>query len=254
MVDRIRAFFIGAIAAASLWFLVANPLRNRDVALRDIGTLPADLAMVVILRTAIGLALLYVVIVVALGITARFARLHWAIRAVNSVTPALLRRICDTCVTGAFLAAAVSPTSAHATASSSVPPPVMRLVPPDTTTSVPSTTPAPSTTTLPTPTSIETRHSDAERRATQALHPSSATNDTASTDEDPFTTSHYHVVALGQNFWTIAESTLTTRHKREPTEAELHAYWVDLVAANRAELRDPTNPDLIFPGQMIRLP
>jgi hypothetical protein len=31
-------------------------------------------------------------------------------------------------------------------------------------------------------------------------------------------------------------------------------YWQRLVDANRAELADPTNPDLLFVGQTLRLP
>jgi hypothetical protein len=31
-------------------------------------------------------------------------------------------------------------------------------------------------------------------------------------------------------------------------------YWVELIAANRSRLPDPSDPSLLFPGDLVRLP
>lgn len=61
------------------------------------------------------------------------------------------------------------------------------------------------------------------------------------------------VVQGGDSFWSIAEAQL--QHPgRVPTDREVAQYWERLVAANVAQLADPTNPDLLYPGQILELP
>ncbi|MGI8939110.1 MAG: hypothetical protein ACR2JF_13040 [Iamia sp.] len=60
--------------------------------------------------------------------------------------------------------------------------------------------------------------------------------------------------APGDHFWHIAEASLTDAWGRAPTDAEIDPYWSDLVELNRPLLSDQGNPDLIFPGQVFRLP
>lgn len=55
------------------------------------------------------------------------------------------------------------------------------------------------------------------------------------------------VVQRGDNFWTIA-----TRVADSP--ADVAPYWTRLVARNRALLRFPTDPDLLYAGQKLDLP
>lgn len=62
------------------------------------------------------------------------------------------------------------------------------------------------------------------------------------------------VVAPGDHLWSVAERTLAERLGRAPTHAEVVPYWCTLVDANRSRLADPSNPDLIFPGQTVVLP
>ena len=57
-------------------------------------------------------------------------------------------------------------------------------------------------------------------------------------------------VQHGDHLWSIAESTLTTRWHRAPSEAEVDRYWGAVVRANP----QVEHPDLIFPGQVITLP
>lgn len=61
-------------------------------------------------------------------------------------------------------------------------------------------------------------------------------------------------VAPGQCFWSIAESVLSTHLGRSPTDAEIVPYWERLIDANRAELAQRDNADLIFPGQVFAVP
>jgi hypothetical protein len=65
-----------------------------------------------------------------------------------------------------------------------------------------------------------------------------------------------HHVAEGDNLWTIARDRLakvTGRPAGQLSEREIARYWLDVVDANRASLRSG-DPDLIFPGEMIKLP
>jgi hypothetical protein len=58
----------------------------------------------------------------------------------------------------------------------------------------------------------------------------------------------------GDHLWHIAEATLTESWGRAPTDGEVAPYWTGLIEANRDVLVDPSNPDLIRPGQTFRLP
>lgn len=60
-----------------------------------------------------------------------------------------------------------------------------------------------------------------------------------------------HTVQPGDSFWSIAEKAEARRLGRHPTDAETGHYWQTLVAANRHQV---SNPDLIFPGQVVNLP
>ena len=60
----------------------------------------------------------------------------------------------------------------------------------------------------------------------------------------------------GDSLWSIARASLargTGRDEAELRTGEVAAYWVRMLAANRARLRSG-NPDLIYPGEYVRLP
>lgn len=57
-------------------------------------------------------------------------------------------------------------------------------------------------------------------------------------------------VRRGDHLWSIARSTLAQAWSRTPGEADVDRYWRAVVRANP----DVADPDLIFPGQSIRLP
>jgi nucleoid-associated protein YgaU len=54
----------------------------------------------------------------------------------------------------------------------------------------------------------------------------------------------------GDHLWRVAEETMGTDAPLERVER----YWRTLVEHNRARLADPTNPDLVFAGQVFELP
>lgn len=61
-------------------------------------------------------------------------------------------------------------------------------------------------------------------------------------------------VKPGQHFWAVAEEVLAAAWQRAPSDAEIDPYWRQVVEANRAILRDPANPDLLYPGQILTVP
>ena len=61
-------------------------------------------------------------------------------------------------------------------------------------------------------------------------------------------------VEAGQHFWAIAEQVLAEAWERTPSEEEVAPYWEALIEENRDTLADPGNPDLVYPGQVFRLP
>jgi hypothetical protein len=63
-----------------------------------------------------------------------------------------------------------------------------------------------------------------------------------------------HAVQRGENFWTIAQDALTATLQRNPSEKEVTEYWRELVRTNQQTLTNPSNPDLLFAGQIIELP
>jgi hypothetical protein len=63
-----------------------------------------------------------------------------------------------------------------------------------------------------------------------------------------------HRVVPGESLWSIAQDALAHRWDREPTDAEVLTYWEHVIEHNRAGLADPDNPDLLFPGDEVRLP
>ena len=56
-------------------------------------------------------------------------------------------------------------------------------------------------------------------------------------------------VRPGDHLWGIAERVMAERLGREATDAEVAPYWRRLI-----DLNEPADPDLIFPGDVVRLP
>ena len=61
-------------------------------------------------------------------------------------------------------------------------------------------------------------------------------------------------VQPGDHLWGISERRVARALRRQPTHAEVHDYWVALMAANAELLVEPGNPNLVVPGQHLVLP
>jgi len=61
-------------------------------------------------------------------------------------------------------------------------------------------------------------------------------------------------VRPGECFWSIADSVLTEKWGRPASDAEIVPYWQRLIDANRHQLIQRDNPDLIVPGQLLAVP
>jgi nucleoid-associated protein YgaU len=61
-------------------------------------------------------------------------------------------------------------------------------------------------------------------------------------------------VTSGECFWSIAEDVLASHLGRSPSDAEIVPYWQRLIEANRHELAQRDNADLIFPAQIFVVP
>ncbi|MGH3432560.1 MAG: LysM peptidoglycan-binding domain-containing protein, partial [Thermocrispum sp.] len=88
---------------------------------------------------------------------------------------------------------------------------------------------------------------------TSLLLPTDATLDPYQ-DLEEQTTPAEVTVESGGHFWKIAEQTLHDAWGRPPTSAEITFYWRKLIDVNRDRLAPPHDPNLIYPGQVFRLP
>ncbi|MDA8048280.1 MAG: LysM peptidoglycan-binding domain-containing protein [Actinomycetota bacterium] len=61
-------------------------------------------------------------------------------------------------------------------------------------------------------------------------------------------------VRPGDDFWSIAEVTVGAASDPVDRSASIGRYWVRLIEANRSRLPDPSDPSLLFPGDVLVLP
>lgn len=62
-----------------------------------------------------------------------------------------------------------------------------------------------------------------------------------------------HEVVAGESFWSIAEDLTAADLGRPPDDAEVFERWVALIDDNRDRLLVPDDPDLLVPGQVLRI-
>lgn len=67
-------------------------------------------------------------------------------------------------------------------------------------------------------------------------------------------TGHTWTVRPGDDLWSIAHATLRTHLGRDPNQREIARYWLVVIAKNRDRLPDPSDPSLLFPGDVVVLP
>lgn len=61
-------------------------------------------------------------------------------------------------------------------------------------------------------------------------------------------------VRRGDDLWSISESVLAGRLGYQPDNRQVASLWLRVVEANRANLPDPANPNLIFAGEVVDIP
>lgn len=164
----------------------------------------------------------YLLLATLSAVALRVVRADAAAAAVESCTPAPVRRLVRAAA-GLSLAASVAVVSAAAASETEQPVTMRRL--PDAATGAPSGQDEPAT---------------MRRLPDVAPVPAAA----AAT----------HTVVPGEHLWSIAERSLEAAWQRPPTDAEIDPYWRRLVATNRPRLPDPTNADWIVPALELELP
>lgn len=170
----------------------------------------------------------YVLITSALCAIAHWTAWHRAAVFLDALTVPAARNIAIRLASVSAISALTIPTAAQAMSSAETP--VLRHLLPDE--AIPTFT---------TPTTTATTATTApETVATPELTTTAPTRQ--------------HVVQRGENFWTIAQDTLSSELKRPPTEKEVTTYWRQLVQTNQQQLTNAANPDLIFAGQRLLLP
>lgn len=242
----------------------------------------AEDAVAALLRVmALGLSY-WLLASVLLYAAAQASRVPGAAAAAGWLTLPVVRRVVDRAVAVALAASAAVAPAAHAAAGPSpTPPPVTVgvsnegvLSPPSS--DVPGSAPprveegqqgAPSTSAsvepAPGPTLAPPIANPPSLEGDAGSAPGSHSSDQVETDESvssqpepPVEVDRQHVVAPGDNLWTIAAARLSQAKNISPSELtneEIHAYWVRVIDANERALRSG-NPNLIFPGERIALP
>ncbi|MFL6204709.1 MAG: LysM peptidoglycan-binding domain-containing protein [Acidimicrobiales bacterium] len=225
---------LGSWEALDAWYLRVGPAA----------------ATLVLVRLVALVASAWLVLMAALQLIAPFVARRGFTAAVDRLSPRFLRALSTTAAGLSVTAGLALPALPSGPADD--PPGTAVMVPLDppvapgsssTTTSAPPTTQHATTTSLP-PTTQPTTTSPPPSTmppAGSAVRP--APEPVAAPAGPP---PQEVVVAPGDSFWSIAVD--------EAGERDLVAYWRALIEANRSRLVDPSNPDLLYPDQVLRLP
>lgn len=188
-------------------------------------------AVLVMLRVAASAAAAWLAAVAVLQLVARSVGLASLSRWADRCSPVFLRTM-GSVTAGLALSAGMAPSALAGPPSPSEPPGTAVMVPLEVADPTSTTTTTTTTTTVPT-------------RA-PAPPPVTAPSAPAVAPTPPPLADGEVVVAPGDSFWTIAED--------EAGPRAVDAYWRALIEANRERLVDPSNPDLLLPGQVLQLP
>lgn len=175
----------------------------------------------------------YLVVITVAGIVLRCLHAPGATRVVDACTPPPLRRLVRAVACLAMTATAtVSAATSSAAHGDAAPARSVTTAPPEAAPSEPVTM-SRILETAPEGDPVEMRLLPVEHPAASSLGPGQ------------------RVIVSGDHFWSIAEDELARARSRPVCDAEIDPYWRMLVDANRAEVADP---DLLFPGQVVRVP
>jgi LysM domain len=249
-------------------------------------TPPADMAMAVLRLLALA-ATFYLLAVTALGLAARAVRFGALAAALDRVTPRLVHRLVSGgsgvgLVLGGAVGALPAPglglpdrpalvtAASGAAASDPTGTATMRRLPDATATMTLADAPqptatmtratghpadSPATATTPKPTAPTTATRPPATSADSAPAPATTPAATGLPAPPPLAEidGGAWVVEPGDSLWSIAEDVLAPSGA-SLDERTVDRFWRRLVAANRALLADPGNPDLLVPGQRLVVP
>ena len=185
----------------------------------------------------------YLAATTVVGAALRLVRADVLVAVVDRVTVAPVRHLLAGSLT--LTLAGIGPTAAVAT---SAPSPAPTTI----TTTTTYTAAATSTSTVPAADRATTTDTITMRRLPSTEAEPDASSPATAGSHAPV--GDRYTVVSGDCFWTIADDLLHLAWGRAPTDAEIVPYWLRLIEANRHELADPQNPDLIFPGQTFTVP
>ncbi len=139
-------------------------------------------------------------------------------------------------------------------------PPVMQVVGSSTTTApprrAPSTSSSPPTPSMTTPTTAPSEPTSSSSTPEPAAVPASGFGDAGAPRSAavPTPVPQTWTIRSGDHLWRVASTTLAGQWSGRPSDAEVLDYLQQVIAANRDRLVVPTDPDLVFPGQVFVLP
>ena len=207
---------------------------------------PVEAAFAVLRLVALALAW-YLLLATAAGVAGRLLRLRPLVMASDLVTVPAVRRLVSGAVGVSLTASVLSggPGAAAADSSATAPVAVMQRLPDADPASPPVTMrrlpePAPP---RPGPPAPAASPEPAPAASPEAVSAPSQPPPAPTWEVEP-----------GHSFWSIAEGVLAEAWHRPPTDGEVVPYWRTLIEANRDRLRDPGNPHLLFPGQVLVVP
>lgn len=208
------------------------------------GRPPTDGAVALARLAALALGW-YLLLATLAGTAARLSGAARAVVAVDAVTLPAVRRLVHGAVGASIVAAGLSAGAAGASPAAGQVAAAVRVAVTDRGPQAEADAPVPVLRRLP----------DAgATAATTAPAVSPTTPTTPTTPVAPVPGPATATVRPGDHFWALAERSLAEAWGRSPSDREVDAHWRATIEANREVLRDPANPDLLFPGQVVTLP
>ena len=211
---------------------------------------PATAAVAFVRLVAIT-ASAWLAMAVALQLLASLDRGRAMWRAADAVSPRFLRAVARSAA-GLSVTAGIALPGVPLAAGQEPPPGTAVMVPLDVEASTSTTTEAATTTTIQPTTSQPTTTTETTSPRTSVPAPTTSPAPTRSPAPPAATGRPARVpadeieVQPGDSFWSIAAE--------ETGGHDVAGYWLELIEVNRAVLVDPSNVDLLYPGQVLRLP
>lgn len=222
--------------------LAPPPLQHPGLWADWLAARDAAAAAIALLRLAALGAAWYLLAASTIGAVLRLCRAHRLVRVSDRFTVPALRQLL-VAAAGVMLASGVTP--ALAAFAGTAPPAVVAPATGATQTTAPSTTVVtppdrpPATLTMRLLPPVDVAPEQAVELPTDLVRQPAGT---------------FWTVRPGDCFWSIADDVLTRAWGRGPSDAEIVPYWRTLIEQNRPSLGDPSNEDLIFSGQVFRVP